>query len=194
MPTGYTAAIKGGISFKQFAMDCARAFGACVMLRDEPGGGESIPEKLMPSTYSKDALEAAKLRLARLEAMTPIACLMARNREHGENEARRLARIEEDASLLKKYKAMRANVESWTPPTVDHSGIKEFMIKQIDESIRFDCGFYDDPGAEKSPDEWHKGAIRKQLNDIAYHTKSYAEEVERTNQRNAWIKALRDSL
>lgn len=40
MPTGYTADIKDGIDFKTYAMNCARAFGACVMLRDEPGGGD----------------------------------------------------------------------------------------------------------------------------------------------------------
>lgn len=36
MPTGYTAAIKYGITFKEFALDCARNFGACISMRDEP--------------------------------------------------------------------------------------------------------------------------------------------------------------
>ena len=34
MPTGYTADIKDGIDFKTYAMNCARAFGARVMLRE----------------------------------------------------------------------------------------------------------------------------------------------------------------
>jgi hypothetical protein len=36
MPTGYTAAIKDGISFEKFVWDCARGMGALVMMRDEP--------------------------------------------------------------------------------------------------------------------------------------------------------------
>jgi hypothetical protein len=38
MPTGYTAAIGEGIEFDKFVMQCARAMGACVMMRDEPIG------------------------------------------------------------------------------------------------------------------------------------------------------------
>lgn len=35
MPTGYTADIKDGITFRDFALRCARAFGATIMQRDE---------------------------------------------------------------------------------------------------------------------------------------------------------------
>jgi hypothetical protein len=59
MPTGYTADIKNGISFKTFAMNCARAFGACVTLRDEPGGGDKIPEAFEASTYHAQQVEKA---------------------------------------------------------------------------------------------------------------------------------------
>ena len=34
MPTGYTYKIGEGASFKEFVMACARAFGACVEMRD----------------------------------------------------------------------------------------------------------------------------------------------------------------
>lgn len=49
MPTGYTADIKDGISFETYAMNCARAFGACVSLRDKPSGGKVIPDAFEPS-------------------------------------------------------------------------------------------------------------------------------------------------
>lgn len=38
MPTGYTADIQNDITFQQFALNCACAFGACISLRDEPAG------------------------------------------------------------------------------------------------------------------------------------------------------------
>jgi hypothetical protein len=38
MPTGYTAGVADGTitEFREYALLCARAFGACIMLRDEP--------------------------------------------------------------------------------------------------------------------------------------------------------------
>jgi len=39
MPTGYTAEIYEGekeVTFEKFALTCARAFGACITIRDEP--------------------------------------------------------------------------------------------------------------------------------------------------------------
>lgn len=47
MPTGYTDAIKDGISFNQFILSCARAFGALITMRDEPS---SVPEGLARGT------------------------------------------------------------------------------------------------------------------------------------------------
>jgi hypothetical protein len=69
MPTGYTAAIKDGISFQQFAMACARAFGALVMMRDEPSSAP-IPD-FQPSNFHVEHLELARAELARLQALTP---------------------------------------------------------------------------------------------------------------------------
>ena len=47
MPTGYTAPIKDGISFNDFMWGCARAFGALIMMRDDPPG-TPIPERFEP--------------------------------------------------------------------------------------------------------------------------------------------------
>ena len=64
MPTGYTADIKDGISFQTYALNCARAFGACVMLRDEPGD------------YHLKAMEKARNALAKLESLTHEKCVL----------------------------------------------------------------------------------------------------------------------
>lgn len=50
MPTAYTADIAKGITFKQYAMNCARAFGALIDLRDKPANCE-IPDVVYPSDY-----------------------------------------------------------------------------------------------------------------------------------------------
>lgn len=68
MPTGYTADIAKGISFERFALECARAFGATILMRDEPAGTE-IPV-FQPNTFHADQIEAAKRDIAKFEAMT----------------------------------------------------------------------------------------------------------------------------
>jgi hypothetical protein len=49
MPTGYTDCVRSGevTEFADFAMKCARAFGACIEMRDEPSG-TPIPEAFEP--------------------------------------------------------------------------------------------------------------------------------------------------
>ncbi len=63
MPTGYTADIAKGITFQQYAWSCARAFGALVMMRDEPSDAP-IPEAFTPSDYHVKALAEARAKLA----------------------------------------------------------------------------------------------------------------------------------
>lgn len=55
MPTGYTWDIKDEITFEQFIMNCARAFGALVEMRDEPRD-KKIPDELKPSDYHNKEL------------------------------------------------------------------------------------------------------------------------------------------
>jgi hypothetical protein len=64
MPTGFTADICKGaeVSFEDFAMTCARAFGALYSMRDEPMDAP-IPETFVASGYHADELEKAKARL-----------------------------------------------------------------------------------------------------------------------------------
>lgn len=59
MPTGYTSPLYEGkeISFEQFALRCARNFGALVMMREEPLD-TPIPEKFNPCEYCKREYEA----------------------------------------------------------------------------------------------------------------------------------------
>ena len=64
MPTGYTLDLYDGkdITFEEFALRCARAFGALISMRDEPIDAP-IPERFEPSDYHLKELEKAKKRL-----------------------------------------------------------------------------------------------------------------------------------
>lgn len=196
MPTGYTAAIKDGISFRKYAMYCARAFGACISLRDGGGGGESIPESFKPSDYHAKAIERTRNEIADVEAMDANACTRAAAAEWDKHEALRAKSLRERHDLRQKYEAMLAQVNDWEPPTNEHIKFKKFMREQIEESIKFDCSSIgsDDPWPILTGDAWRARTLTELRRSLAYHERENAAEIERTNQRNAWISALRESL
>jgi Tfp pilus assembly protein PilN len=196
MPTGYTAAIKGGLTFEQFAMSCARAFGACISLRDESGGGEKIPERFEPSDYHQRALAKAQQELADVKALTPDACEQRATEEHRQAEEHRQQCLREVEDLRQKYDQMLDAVSEWVPPSADHRELRTFMRDQIEQSSKFDCDteFYTRPTPRLTGAEWKKQRIKTLQGSIVYHEEGHAAEVERTNQRNEWIRLLRESL
>jgi hypothetical protein len=194
MPTGYTAAIADGITFEQYALGCARAFGALITMRDEPADAP-IPDHFEPSDYNQKAIDRSQAELDRVLGLSQEQAADERDEAYQaelESYKRRLAKA---ADLRTKYEAMLASVRTWEAPTPDHVEYKSFMEKQIVDSIDWDCDTSHDkaPGC-KSVDGWLATRIAELRRDLAYHTKAHAEEVERTDARNQWIKALRESL
>jgi hypothetical protein len=196
MPTGFTADIKDGITFQTFAMNCARAFGACVMLRDEPGGGEAIPEELKASQYHATRAAVAREELAALDAMSGADKERGAGRDYDNAETLRVESLQINRGQRAAYLAMLAKVDRWTPPTQDHVGLKTFMQEQIRESIKFDCNesYYREPIHRPTGAEWADKRRAQILHDIEYHANGQREEDARTASRNAWLKALRESL
>lgn len=193
MPTGYTAAIADGITFKQYAFSCARAFGALVMMRDEPSDAP-IPERFEPSKYHSEALAVASDRLAQLRLMSPADADSAAQAEYAEALCSHNERRAEKLELRSKYEAMLAQVVAWQAPTPGHVEYKAFMEKQILESLEWDCREYSDEPVLQGGTVWLTDAIEHVEKNIAYHTMEDAKERERTEGRNTWIKALRDAL
>lgn len=196
MPTGYTAAIKDGITFQQFAMNCARAFGATITMRDEGGDGSSIPERFEPNPLYRQWKETAEAELAALDAMTPEEVEAAALDDYIRAENSRLTYLQEARELREKYEAMLKQVKAWTPPTPEHTRYHAFMIEQIESSINFDCGegSWSEPTERLDAETWLKVRRDSLLSDIRGHGRLWEEEVERTEQRNRWISDLRASL
>jgi len=196
MPSGYTAIIgeKDDLTFREFALICARAFGACVEMREDSLSKE-IPKEFVPSDYHKREISNHTIKLQELNAMTPHQAGLHAKKEYLDARKRYNEFLAKKDALKKKYLRMLEQVKKWTPPTEDHNGLYEFMIKQIEDSIKFDCGDYSSmTPIEKSAKVWLHDAIEREIKDIAYHTKEYSEEVERVNGRNEWIRVLRESL
>lgn len=198
MPTGYTADIKDGITFEQYAMNCAKAFGACVTMRDDPQD-TPIPDEFEPSSYHKDAIEKAENDLENLKRITKINATKLALLEYDSEVSRIETAMKKNRDLEIKYKAMLLQVNAWQPPTQDHFKFKEFMASQISQSIDWDCGNdYYVRSLEKiemlTGQEWITKARVRLLKDIDYHSKNWEEEKERVAGRNSWVKKLRESL
>lgn len=170
-------------------------YGALVMMRDKPLDAE-IPERFMPSDYHEKKIAETLELLKSLKAMSPSEAEEAAHKEFEDDLQQKEDGIRKTLALEEKYRAMLSMVKAWGPPTPDHSGLKSFMVEQIEGSISFDCT---DCYSEKEVVlmggmEWRSAKINKALKSLEYHQKEHMAEIERTNGRNDWIRKLRQSL
>lgn len=196
MPTGYTAAVQDGTitEFPEFAMSCARAFGALIDMRDSPADAV-IPEAFDAPTYHAKALREAQQRVAELTSMSEEEKIAAAASDYSEKLTRWRESAAKRAEQKRRYEAMLAKVAAWEPPTPEHHGLKQFMLEQLCGSLDFDCG--GTPPAtpiEQTAEEWHASAVAQAREDVSYHRKHHAEDCARTASRNQWLADLRHSL
>jgi hypothetical protein len=198
MSSGYTEKIKEGISFNNFAMLCARAFGACVEMREDPLSAE-IPQEFKPSTWHYDSLQKAKQKLQEVRKITLTQAAEKAETEYKQRVKELTKRTEEMVVLFDKYNDMLSKIDAWKPPTKDHIELKNFMRNQITDSMKFDCDveYYRKEIKDLvklSGLEWKKEQIQGCKQDIAYHTKNWKRDVTLAKGRTKWVKALRRSL
>lgn len=193
MPTGYTSDVQTGklTDFKTFALRCARAFGACIEQRDAPMDEPPKPREV--SEYHDNETRKARRELERLSGMTTVDIEKEAAAENEESRAANERSRARSAAERERYETMLSAVTRWRPPTKEHEGLKRFMIEQLTDSIRFDCGdTYVAP--ELPPDEWHRKAIESAQRSLAYHESEAEKERVRVAESNAWIEALYRSL
>jgi hypothetical protein len=198
MPTGYTAKLcDGEQGFEEFALECARAFGATITMRDEPSDKE-IPE-FEPNTHSAEALKIAIKRKSEILSMTDDQCHEMAIAGY-EKERDNCEKYRQDCEEKKqRLEAMMVQVESWESPSPDHKEYREFMLDQLRKTIDFDADpkYYKERLSElkiQSGNEWQKKALEKIDWNIDYHTKENNREITRVNGRNKWVRQLRESL
>jgi len=198
MSTGYTNDIKKGISFEEFAITCARAFGACVSLKDN-SLDTPIPKKFEPSKYHLKQIEEIKKQIIILNKMNIKIANKKANDEYLKEIKRCDDMVIDNTNLLQKYQEMLKKVIAWKPPTKNHFELKEFMKKQIDDSIDFDCdiSYYENKKNKINKlngEQWKEEQLKLLNSNLKYHTEEYKKEVERAKNNTKWIVQLRKSL
>lgn len=195
MPTGYTAPVADGTitTLRDFALLCARNFGALVTMRDEPFTAP-IPERLEPRPYYATKARQYRQRLSELERMSPGEAQRQCQQAHSLAMASWRRRTTDDARQRVRYQAMLQQVHDWLPPTPDHDGLDRFMREQLQQSEDFDCGHSEPvPRLQRWP-EWLQHEMLSAAEMAAHYTTLHHEEVARVEQRNNWLQALRASL
>jgi len=194
MATGYTHKLHDGEpqTFPEFALACARAFGALILMRDDPPDAE-IPDRFEPSNHYAKALGEAQARYAELQAMTTDQAEAEAAKVYAENLRYWRESVAKAAAVVERYEAMLAEVEAWEPPTAEHQGLKEFMAEQLTSSIRFDGSTLDEP-KPLTGEEWLKREKERAYKNIGHYAEEQAKEIARAEQRSAWVRALRESL
>lgn len=193
MPTGYTYPVADGkiTEFHDFALSCARAFGALIMMRDDPMDAP-IPDEFKPDTYYEQRLATDKKRLGEVQAMTNADCETAAIEAHREALASRKKYLADKDIEASRLNAMLAKVRTWNPPTPDHVEMKKFMIQQLTDSLPGDYA----PAIPALLDghSWRQSEINRLADSVVSAQKEVAKEIERARGRTEWVKALRNSL
>jgi hypothetical protein len=194
MPTGYTYPVVDGkvTEFPEFALSCARAFGALIMMRDAPLAAE-IPDEFEPSDYSAKKLVEAKAKLKKLHSLSPAQVQHKADESYAIQlkahlDYRARMRLEND-----RLDTMLKQVRSWRPPTSEHKGLKEFMIEQLTSS-KHDMKWGSEEPVKQSAQAWLAREIASAEREVAYHTQEDEKEKERTTGRTEWVRQLRASL
>lgn len=195
MPTGYTAELmEKGVPFEKFVLQCARAFGALITLREE-SWDVPIPEFQVEKFYVENVANSLE-ELEKLLAMSETEKV-----KFGEKQKRAAIRsteqyLENSRAENRRLLEMEEKVRAWRPPTKDHVGLKEFMLQQIDIS-KNTTDYSEDQLARDSAKpamEFFLVSLRTARDSVRYSRKQLEEETKRVQERNQWVKNLKESL
>lgn len=196
MPTGYTTGVADGTitDFTEYALQCARAFGACITLRDESISSD-IPH-FEVNNYYKIKLSEARRDLATFLAMDESQQQKLYMEEYKNNIEVANKGIAEKQNQLQRYEKMLEMAKQFLPPSQDHINYANFLIDQLEESIKWDCdtSYYEKLKEPIEFEVWQSKKIKDLNWNIQYNEKSHKEEIERIESRNRWVSQLKESL
>lgn len=188
MPSGYTAEILDGkvTTGKEFAEKCARAF--MFNMRDVAW---EAPLR-MPERYDSYYGETLGERLAELEAWDNSSeeekyakwSEYAETQEKNAAESRRKA--EENRRMLMKVRDEVVLIR--VPET--HRNFREFMLDQIDETIKFDATYREEYNRVVPYVEWVESQRGYILRAIQIATDGLADAEERYQKGREWVSKL----
>lgn len=196
MPTGYTDKIKDGITFEEFVLICARAFGATITMRDDPPD-KPIPDEFKLSDYHPKELTKARRKFTKLNKIAIKEAEKLASKEYNCEQKRIAKCIKNDRKLMAQYREMLNQARAWVAPTSEHTELKKFMIQQIESSIdqdNMEDYHIKNPAVLLTGERWLQKQKESAQWSIDYHMKQFKKGVDKAKSRTNWINNLRNSL
>lgn len=196
MPTGYTCKVQDGsvVELKDYILGCARQFGALVHMRED---GKDVDIRYREvSDYHLEELNKAYARLKEVKIITDDEIQNKIDENYDENIKSMNRMLKNKKDSQKKYSDMIEKVNNWNPPTKEHNNLKEFALKQLRDSIDWDCDltYINQEIKKETISQYREGMVKYCLRDIEYHSNSYKKELEAAEEANKWIDDLVNSL
>ena len=163
MPTGYTEGINRGkvTSVKDYALVCARAFGALMDMRDAPLGAE-LPKEVVPATkYYDETITSLEEEIAFLKSLTTGECNVCAELEYEEQFAKYQSYMQEAAVLADRYQSLEKNIKAWEVPE-SHQELKRFMLQQLEVSKSDYCTDYRSMPERLEGRKWVEKSLNQQ--------------------------------
>lgn len=197
VPTGYTSPVQNGkiTTLRELAMYCARAFGACIDMRDEPMD-KPVPDRFEPRTsYYDEKIAEERALIAELSNLSAQECERRAIADHADRLDSHKRYLAEKEQSRQRYQSMSDQVAAWRVPE-ELSELRAFMLQQLGQSIDFDCStkYVPSEPAVRSGAAWLAETLAETRRNLAYHEEHRAAEIRHTEERNQWLVLLRASL
>lgn len=200
MPSGLTCKIYNGeeLTLRDFALRCVRQFGAGYFASQQ--GEKELPKDKAPilkvDNYHEKKILEAEEELEKWENLRNNLeeAQKLYDEQYAQNMQFNAETNEKRKEIEKRYNIVLEKVKAWDIP-IEYNSLKEFMLKQLKESIEWDCSPYTPYKEEKIPiEEWIEVRIRLAKRDLDYHTKEFQEEKRRIAEHNNYLKGLYEAL
>ena len=200
MPSGLTCKIYSGedLTLRDFALRCVTQLGAGYFASQQ--GAKKLPKDKAPilevADYHPKKIEEAKADLQYYSGLLNNLEVAQKlyDEEYNANMKYNAETNKEREKLKERYEIVLKKVENWTIPA-KYNSLKELMLKQLKDSIEWDCAPYTLYNEERVPiEEWIEVRIRLAKRDLDYHTKEFQEEKRRITEYNNYLKGLYDAL
>lgn len=200
MPSGLTCKIYSGeeLTLRDFALRCVRQFGAGYFASQQ--GEKELPKDKAPilkvDDYHERKILEAEEELEKWENLRNNLeeAQKLYDEQYTKNMQFNATVNEERKEIEKRYNTVLEKVKAWDIP-IEYNSLKELMLKQLKESIEWDCSPYTPYKEEKVPiEEWIEVRIRLAKRDLDYHTKEFQEEKRRIAEHNNYLKGLYDAI
>lgn len=207
MPTGYTAKLYEGEeqSFNEFVLECSRAFGAMISLRDDPRA--EIPTELEVDSFYFTQVEKAQKELEQLQNASDAELMVQAKSERQYSLSSQYENAVRKEAARQGYTEMLAKVKAWVPPTEEHVNLKAFMVEQLESSLQSDCrgeavdleelrSLVNRPVEDSDIDieKFRAEGLNIAERRLTYAAEHLADQQNSVADKNRWIKALRNSL